>query len=259
MEHLASDNIVEGDIILITSTSATFYKVAQLETTRATTIHVNPTYPKLINTINRLKALPPLESNATIHQILRGNKSNYKCTARIKDIEAHRTWYSVQCSKCLSKLHPQGEKPVEFVCLHHNDIEAKYSYCVNATLIDDIATTKVVFFNDAMANMLQISCKKMVTEGGNTDPQVLPQEMIAHIGQLKTFEIVVQSNRTAVVTNATNMDNIQPIAFQTEVDPLTSILPVTPDPKKLPLKRQHPTTTGTRDNDKGDKRLKTSH
>ncbi|XP_076900485.1 uncharacterized protein LOC143554661 [Bidens hawaiensis] len=85
MEHLATDDIREGDIIVITSTTSSKYRVEQLETTRATTLHVNPTFHEFKEKVAILKALPPLQTNVTIHQMLNsnpGNKySNYKCIA----------------------------------------------------------------------------------------------------------------------------------------------------------------------------------
>ncbi|KAD1722747.1 hypothetical protein E3N88_42389 [Mikania micrantha] len=66
-------------------------------------------------------------------------------------------------------LTKTGNPQVYYVCAHHENIQPKFMYCVNATIVDESAMTDVVFFNEVMADMLATSCQDMVTLQGYDD------------------------------------------------------------------------------------------
>ncbi|XP_076935451.1 uncharacterized protein LOC143602120 [Bidens hawaiensis] len=236
------------------------YRVEQLETTRSTTLHVNPTFPDLKEKVAILTALPLLQTNVTIPQMLTSNPvnkySNFKCIARIKDFEAYRTWYTVKCSKCGRKL---DEEEDGYACIDHENIDPKFSYCVNASIIDDTTTTKVVFFNEAMTDMLKISCKKMVIEGANKDTFVIPHELATHIGKLKLFDLTMKKDRGIIVNKATDIAAEQHLNTHGPTQKPLTITPITPDPKNVSLKRSRPDTLGASNENSEPKHQKTTN
>ncbi|XP_076924587.1 uncharacterized protein LOC143587076 isoform X2 [Bidens hawaiensis] len=157
---------------------------------------------------------------------------------------------------CNNKLEIERGKSTYYVCKDHEDTKPRFMYCLNASLIDSTATTDVVFFNDAMTDMMGTSCKDMVTLRGNTDKKILPPEMLSKIGVPMIFNLTIKPNGSIVVTKATNINqdipksatkNTPSVAPQINdiIDAISSgetmvastITPVTPNPKSLATKR----------------------
>ncbi|KAD2804313.1 hypothetical protein E3N88_37690 [Mikania micrantha] len=172
--HLIGGDVKRGDIIAISSAQATqFRDLKQLESTYATDVFINPTFDDIQQHISRLKGIniDILESITqyfvTIQDILNLPFTHDK----IKEIQAYRTWFNVKCSECNQQVYKEIQDTAYYVCSHHENIQPKFMYCVNATIVDDSAMTDAVFFNEVMADMLATSCQDMVTLQGYDDPK----------------------------------------------------------------------------------------
>ncbi|KAD6454133.1 hypothetical protein E3N88_08839 [Mikania micrantha] len=175
----------------------------QLESTYSTEVFVNPDFDNIQQHICRLRQITttdvtqPTEKTITIHDLLdqlsTAGKLKFTCAERIKDIQAYRKWFYVQCSKCRNTLYLElGDSPC-YVCKNHDDIEAKFMYCVKATVADETTTTNVVFFDQVMTEMLGISCQDMVILKGHDNPKIPPPEMLSLIGVPMTFTLTIKA------------------------------------------------------------------
>ncbi|KAL3622755.1 hypothetical protein CASFOL_033363 [Castilleja foliolosa] len=264
---LIGDDVVPGHVIAITSTMVTEYNGAlQLESTYLTTAVINPELPQTEEHVNRSRTLPAMQENRTDERMvtiqdlkpnnplakesLKGT-TNLTCRANITQIHEDRGWYYVPCSKCSSKMYPQLEDGhLIFICKDENDVTPIFKYSVNARITDAKGGADVVFFNDSMYAMLQITCNDMVTKHGETNPKKLPHFMasimntpwLLHLAQKIDGSIVV--NDVTKVATATNEESETPI-------PTTSTFtPTTPAPKKTASKRQEAITPDASDRKK---------
>ncbi|MFS7945394.1 putative nucleic acid-binding, replication factor A [Helianthus anomalus] len=252
---LIGNETIPGDILAITSTLVTdFQGSKQLESTNATTIVVNPTFPEIQHHVDRLKAslagkaIQPAENTVTIQELknISANKtvnvpqSRFTCHAQIKEIYASRKWYYVQCSLCTKKLYQEKSDSIHFVCEDDENPQPKYMYCVNASIIDATSFTDVVFFNDVMTDMLGTTCEEMIIKQGYTDPKILPDPIIEKIGNHMTFNLTVKDKSIVVnkATDATNGDTTPTDPHTITTPPKALMLPPpTPNPKATTTKR----------------------
>ncbi|KAD4888707.1 hypothetical protein E3N88_20780 [Mikania micrantha] len=258
--HLIGNDVVQGDVVAITSTKVTqFDTLKQLESTYSTEVFVNPDFDNIQQHICRLRKItatdvtqPTTEKAITIHDLLdhlfTAEKLKFTCAARIKDIQAYRKWFYVQCSKCSNTLYLElGDSPC-YVCKNHDDIEPKFMYCVKATIADETATTNVVFFNQVMTEMLGISCQDMVILKGHDNPKIPPPEMLSKIGVPMTFTLTVKADKSITIIKASEAHHNSSSDALTSVETSTvkvDLTPPTPDPKFLTTKRPATTSTGT--------------
>ncbi|MFS7981544.1 putative nucleic acid-binding, replication factor A [Helianthus anomalus] len=105
--------------------------------------------------------------------IIMQQQGHYTCTARITEIDELRTWFYVKCPKCGKRAYPEKDR---FVCLD-DDIEEEepiFMYCLNAKITDNTDSTEVVFYNEALNDIVKGSCRDMVINLGNRNPKVFP-------------------------------------------------------------------------------------
>ncbi|KAJ0908818.1 putative replication protein A, OB [Helianthus annuus] len=262
---LIGNETIPGDILAITSTLVTdFNGSKQLESTNATTIFVNPTFPEIQHHVDRLKAslagktIQPAENTVTVQELknISANKtvnvpqSRFTCHAQIKEIYASRKWYYVQCSLCTKKLYQEKSDSIHFVCEDDENPQPKYMYCVNASIIDATSFTDVVFFNDVMTDMLGTTCEEMIIKQGYTDPKILPDPIVEKIGNHMTFNLTVKDKSIVVnkATDATNGDTTPTDPHTITTPPKALMLPPpTPNRKTTTTKRalQHSPDKGS--------------
>ncbi|KAL3616031.1 hypothetical protein CASFOL_040325 [Castilleja foliolosa] len=171
--------------------------------------------------------------------------TNFVCLAKIKHIHKDRGWYYVLCSKCSNKLYPQQEDGLlSFVCKDDDDATPNFKYCVNATITDETGTVDVVFFNESMYAMLNISCNDMVTKHAHaTNLKKLPELMTSIVDTPRLLHITVKNDGKIVVNNVTEATP----TYDNQSTGTTSIFtPTTPTPKTTTSKRQYPGATGPR-------------
>ncbi|KAK9050760.1 hypothetical protein SSX86_030270 [Deinandra increscens subsp. villosa] len=241
-----------GKVIAVASLKVTRLTVAfvmchitekiQLESTPATTIDLELAIEGYAEEIKRLQMLPKRASCqygyqterdirdniTTIADILSGepvlvNNRRFACIARIKEIQGYRTWYSRKCPHCNDSVRPEED---DMICKHCGTVEStKYAYCVNAVLFDGTATLPVVFFDDAMRQLLGTDCETMVVREGFSDTKQVPGPMIELIGKEKLYSFIYRFNEDSTIQQTL------------EVQPLTSApiaVPVTAKETSLP-------------------------
>ncbi|MFS7955205.1 putative nucleic acid-binding, replication factor A [Helianthus anomalus] len=257
------DHVKKGDILAITSAAVTnFEGNYQLESTPATTVTVNPTTADTANYITRLKNLPTkalaqLDKNiVTITQLNaeknkdRKTRGRFTCLAKIKAIPDNRAWFYAPCPnpKCTKKLHLLTEPTTKFVCEDDDNIEQpKVMYCVNAIITDDIQDASVVFFDEAMTTLLNITCEEMITVHKYHDKREIPDKMYSVINTQKLMNVTIKPDRTIAVNSVAQPPITalpQPATTPTTALPPTatsapSLLPATPAAKINPAKRPY--------------------
>ncbi|KAL3616950.1 hypothetical protein CASFOL_039344 [Castilleja foliolosa] len=257
--HLIDDNVNPGDIVAITSTTVTEHKGRlQLESTYLTTVVINPDTPETIDRVNRLKALPNVQSSSTNEptttiadlNLARQHKTqisrNFACKAKIKQIHENRGWYYVLCSKCSNKLFPQQENDkLNFVCTDDDNIIPNFRYYVNATIEDTTGSVDAVFFNESMQSIVNISCKEMVTEHAETsNPKIVPELLKSTRDTTKLLHLTLKTDGQIVVNSVsdeTSTTETQPTSSRTTT---TTFSPGTPVPKPGLSKRAVNETPG---------------
>ncbi|XP_035829943.1 uncharacterized protein LOC110944434 [Helianthus annuus] len=172
-----------GKVFAITATMVTYFKKLQLESTTSTTIVINPPIPDLQTYVKRFQELVPLaEQRASLNHITiaelkkkiynkTAQQGHYTCTARITEIDESRTWFYVKCPKCGKTSFAEKDR---YVCLD-DDIEEeeepifKYElvlidlrYCLNAKITDNTDSIEAVFYNEALNDIVKLSCRDMV-------------------------------------------------------------------------------------------------
>ncbi|KAK9071838.1 hypothetical protein SSX86_008268 [Deinandra increscens subsp. villosa] len=238
-----------GKVIAVASLKVTRLTVAfvmchitekiQLESTPATTIDLELAIEGYAEEIKRLQMLPKRASCQYGYQTERDigttlpqsqisspgspSWSTFACIARIKEIQGYRTWYSRKCPHCNDSVRPEED---DMICKYCGTVEStKYAYCVNVVLFDGTATLPVVFFDDAMRQLLGTDCETMVVREGFSDTKQVPGPMIELIGKEKLYSFVYRFNE-----DSTNQQTL-------EVQPLTSApiaVPVTAKETSLP-------------------------
>ncbi|KAL3627245.1 Replication factor A protein 1 [Castilleja foliolosa] len=250
MRHLIGDDVIPGDIVAITSTMVTDHNgLLQLELTYLTTTTINPDLPQTIEHVNRLRALPiadiTTEKIITLHDLSLKNPqniqsyTNFICEAKIKHIHDDRGWYYALCSKCSNKLYPEQEGGVlNFVCKDDDDVIPNFRYCVKATITDATGTADVVFFNESMYAMLNISCEDMVTKHAHaTNPKKLPHLIASITNTPRLLHITVKNDGKIVVNNVTE------VTPTCDTQSTSTFTPATPSAKQTTSKRQYPAAT----------------
>ncbi|KAL8209455.1 hypothetical protein R6Q57_006187 [Mikania cordata] len=76
-------------------------------------------------------------------------------------------------------------------------------YCLNTTVVDDAGNASVVFFNDALTQILKISCKDLVLTENNMNPRILPEQITAIIGTPLAIRFNMKKDGSIAVNNAT--------------------------------------------------------
>ncbi|KAK9078006.1 hypothetical protein SSX86_002063 [Deinandra increscens subsp. villosa] len=158
----------------------------QLESTSATSIVIDLAIEGYSEEIKSLKALTARASShygyqteddirnnlTTIGDILSKNPDTinvcsyrFSCIAKVKEIFANRKWFSRKCTVCLDNMRREGSMPV-------------------------------VFFNEAMTQVLRVDCRKLVIDEEYNDPVVLPPQLTELIGQEKIFHFIFKSTET---------------------------------------------------------------
>ncbi|KAD4889095.1 hypothetical protein E3N88_21168 [Mikania micrantha] len=240
--HLVNDDVIPGDILAITSTMVTEYDaMKQLESTYSTEVFVNPTFISIQEHVCRLKEIisdiiePSVENLITLHDVLdnipTAGKPKYTCIARIKEIQAYRSWFYVQCSICNGKMYLEIGDTSYYVCKYHEQMTPKFMYCMNAIIVDETATTNVVFFNDVMTDLLGVTCDDMVNLHGHDDPKIPPPQMLSKIGVPMMFNLTIKPDKSIIVNKASEILMSAPTTT-------TTLTPQTPNPKSSITKRQ---------------------
>ncbi|KAD4583998.1 hypothetical protein E3N88_21599 [Mikania micrantha] len=169
--------------------------------------------PSRQQTIDKYVTIAELKATVTSDNL----QARLACFATIVEIQTNRNWFYVTCSEpaCPHKAYPQSNT---YVCEDHGILsQPMFMYCVNATIQDNTAATNVVIFNEAMTNILDISCKDMVVIHGNKNPKVLPFQIENLKGQQKLFHMGIKKDGSIFVNKAHD----------------SSVLtPATPDPKR---------------------------
>ncbi|KAD3337918.1 hypothetical protein R6Q59_027350 [Mikania micrantha] len=138
----------------------------------------------------------------------------FQCNVTIDEIQPNRTWYYVTCSKCTKRAYPQEN---DYVCEDDGLIpEPRFMYCLNTTVVDDTGNASAVFFNDALTQILKISCKDLVLTENNRNPRILPEQITAIIGTPLAIRFNMKKDNSIAVNNVTIT---------------TTFPPATPDPK----------------------------
>ncbi|KAL3633464.1 hypothetical protein CASFOL_022226 [Castilleja foliolosa] len=249
MRHLIGDDVIPGHIVAITSTMITEHNGRlQLESTYLTTVTINPDVPQTIEHVNRLRSLPAMQpteavdKTVTIFDLKVGSQQNtqtsmnFICEAKITQIHEDRGWYYVLCLKCSSKLYPEQDKDhLIFVCKDDDDITPNIRYCVNATIEDETGTIDAIFFNDSMQEMINISCKDMVTKyADTTNPRIIPQHLKSAVDKSRRLHLTLKNDGKIVVNNVSN--NTSDTITQSRAGTST-FTPTTPLPKAATSKR----------------------
>ncbi|CAH1445633.1 unnamed protein product [Lactuca virosa] len=159
------------------------------------------------------------------------------CTAQIKELYAHRTWYYVHCSKCPKKLYQEDDTSTYFVCEDHEDIQPKFKYCINASITNATGTSDVIFFNEVMTEMLNINCEDMVVKHGYIDSKILPPLIISQIGIPHHFHLTLNPDHTIVVNRITQLIDNRSGRKSIHLPSLT------PDPKPKRIQPPPPANT----------------
>ncbi|MFS7914694.1 putative nucleic acid-binding protein [Helianthus anomalus] len=102
-----------------------------------------------------------------------------------------------------------------------------YRYCLNAKIIDNTDSTEVVFYNEALNDIVKESYRDMVINLGNRNPKVFPEQITSAKGEPKLLHIAVR-NDNGIAVNMNKAENPR------------TIQPATPDPKKPATKRALP-------------------
>ncbi|KAK9050506.1 hypothetical protein SSX86_030526 [Deinandra increscens subsp. villosa] len=185
----------------------------QLESTSATSIVIDLAIEGYSEEIKSLKALTARASShygyqteddirnnlTTIGDILSKNPDTinnhrFSCIAKVKEIFANRKWFSRKCTVCLDNMRREG---VRMVCKNCTVAQEEViNYCVNATICDNTGSMPVVFFNEAMTQVLRVDCRKLVIDEEYNDPVVLPPQLTELIGQEKIFHFIFKSTET---------------------------------------------------------------
>ncbi|KAK9053503.1 hypothetical protein SSX86_030137 [Deinandra increscens subsp. villosa] len=201
-------------VIAISSLKVTKYLgTLQLESTSATTIIIDLAIEGYSEEIKSLKALTARASShygyqteddirnnlTTIGDILSKNPETinnhrFSCIAKVKEIYANRKWFNRKCTVCLDNMRREG---VGMVCKNCTVAQEEViAYCVNASICDNTGSMPVVFFNEAMTQVLRVDCRKLVIDEEYNDPVVLPPQLIELIGQEKIFHFIFKSTET---------------------------------------------------------------
>ncbi|KAL3639082.1 hypothetical protein CASFOL_016989 [Castilleja foliolosa] len=251
--HLIGDEVTTGDIVAITSTTVTEYNgLLQLESTYLTTVTVNPDVPQTADRVERLRALPPVQSSelhnkkVTLLDLKHNSEENFQgsknftCEASIKQIHEERSWYYVVCSKCSSKLYQEQDNgTLNFVCKDDDDITPNFRYSVNATITDATGNADAIFFNDSMQTILNISCEDMVTKHADTtNPKSIPDLLKSAIGKTKLLHVTLKNDGKIAVNNVSEITSTNPIESTSQIQRSTTFTPTTPIPKPATYKRQ---------------------
>ncbi|KAL3654554.1 hypothetical protein CASFOL_001539 [Castilleja foliolosa] len=249
--HLIGDEVVAGDIVAITSTMTFAARVDIFDNSS----HKSriPDVLQTVEHITRLRGLPavqstePEEQTVTLldlklstQQNIQGSR-NFICDAKIAHIHEDRGWYYVLCSKCSNKLYPeQDSNNLILVCKDDDDITPNFRYCVNTTITDETGSANAVFFNDSMQEMVNISCKEMVTKhASTTDPRAIPHELQSAVDITTRLHLTLKNDGKIVV------NNVSKGTPATERTGTSTFTPTTPLPKAAGSKRQMPETPGT--------------
>ncbi|KAL3614187.1 hypothetical protein CASFOL_042261 [Castilleja foliolosa] len=135
------------------------------------------------------------------------------------------------------------EKTVTLLDLRLSIQENIQWYCVNATITDATGSADVVFFDEGMQGLLNISCKDMVTKHAHTkNPKIVPQLIRSATDTPRLLHLTLKNDGKIVVNNVsegkTTNDN------QSTSTGASMFTPTTPLPKKGTPKRQLAETPG---------------
>ncbi|KAD4178868.1 hypothetical protein E3N88_27459 [Mikania micrantha] len=213
----------------------------QLESTSATTISINPPIPDINVFANKFKHLKTptfhsQEKSVTIEELLKitieeRKHTQFTCLATITNIFNYRTWYYALCSECTKKVYPEEHN---LVCEDHGTIiEPKYMYCVNAAVADETSSTNMVFFNEAMTSILNISCADMVIIHGHTDPKIIPTPLLSLRGIPMNLHITLKKDGTISVHKANQTIGNAKTSTSLEMDAPSTTMTLTKSKKQV--------------------------
>ncbi|KAD3640159.1 hypothetical protein E3N88_29382 [Mikania micrantha] len=214
-----------GQLLAISSAMVTqFQGNLQLESTVGTAAIINPPIVDIQSYIQRFRDLggstqqQPDDIPVTIRELKSRNVNGilllyFQCYVLITEIQPNRTWYYVKCSECTKRVYPQQN---EFVCEDDGLIsEPRFMFCLNTIVAHDTGTTNVVFFNDALSQLLKTTCKELVVSQNNRNPRIIPKE----IASIVNVPLVIHFNMKKYGYLAVNKVET------------TRLPPATPDPK----------------------------
>ncbi|KAD2804143.1 hypothetical protein E3N88_37520 [Mikania micrantha] len=174
------------------------------------------------------------EKRITIEELLNitlEKHTQFTCMASITNILNYGTWYYALCSYCTKKVYPEEHN---LVCEDHGTIiEPKYMYRVNATVTDETSTTSMVFFNEAMTSILNISCADMVIIHGHSDPKIIPTPLLSMRGIPMILQITLKKDGTISVHKAVQTIGIAKTSTTLEMDAPTTTMTITKSKRQV--------------------------
>ncbi|KAL8248246.1 hypothetical protein R6Q59_005114 [Mikania micrantha] len=108
-------------------------------------------------------------------------------------------------------------------------------YCVNAAVADETSTTNMVFFNEAVTSILNISCADMVIIHGHTDPKILPTPLFSIRGIPMNLHITLKKDGAISVHKAVQTNSVSKTTTSLDKDAPTTTMSIT---KTQTTKRQ---------------------
>ncbi|KAK9058255.1 hypothetical protein SSX86_023095 [Deinandra increscens subsp. villosa] len=106
----------------------------------------------------------------------------------------NRKWFSRKGTMCSDNMRREGVGMVCKNCIVPQ--EEIITYRVNATICDNTGAMHVVYFNEAMTQVLRVDYRKLVINEGYNDPVVLPPQLVELIGQEKISHFIFKSTET---------------------------------------------------------------
>ncbi|KAI7748056.1 hypothetical protein M8C21_014847 [Ambrosia artemisiifolia] len=196
-------NAEEPIIIALTSLRVgTYFDNLQLNSTMATYTYFNPQTDVAIALRSRFQEHPqPFvqpgapqvvhatveeRSRKTISKLLQQNiKQNrgktFICKASIISYSEGKPWYHISCPKCLRKMF---KTPTGWSCgTHENLKEPKFAYVAFTEIADYTDTTTATIFDEALAVIVEKSCKDVVVLEGYTDQFQIPKPLCDIMGE----------------------------------------------------------------------------
>ncbi|KAD4384908.1 hypothetical protein E3N88_25076 [Mikania micrantha] len=106
-------------------------------------------------------------------------------------------------------------------------------YCVNAAVADETSSTNMVFFNEAMTSILNISCADMVIIHGHTDPKIIPTPLLSLRGIPMNLHITLKKDGTISVHKANQTIGNAKTSTSLEMDAPSTTMTLTKSKKQV--------------------------